>query len=60
MSRLDASRPQTQVGDAARRAAREVQRALDAPERRLTGVPPPTPRKPPGTPRRPTTPARGR
>lgn len=64
MSRLDADRPQTQVGDAARRAAKEVQRAQDArggiAERRLTGVPPPTPRKPPGTPRRATTPARGR
>ncbi|KAF7794758.1 hypothetical protein EIP86_005896 [Pleurotus ostreatoroseus] len=64
MSRADAERPQTQVGDAARRAAREVQRAHDAPggvaERRLTGVPPPTPRKPPGTPRRATTPGRGR
>lgn len=65
MSRVDAVRPQTQVGDAARRAAREVQRAHDASggiaERRLTaGVPPPTPRKPPGTPRRMTTPGRGR
>ncbi|GJE89926.1 Mis12-Mtw1 protein family-domain-containing protein [Phanerochaete sordida] len=64
MSRVDAERPQTQVGDAARRAARELQRAHDSSngitERRLTGVPPPTPRKPPGTPRRATTPARGR
>lgn len=64
LSRIDAERPQNQVGDAARRAAREVQRAADAPigmsERRLTGVPPPTPRKPPGTPRRATTPGRGR
>lgn len=62
MSRVDAARPQTQVGDSVRRAAREVQRAHDASgglaERRLTGVPPPTPRKPPGTPRRGTTPAR--
>lgn len=64
MSRVDAERPQTQVGDAARRAARELQRANDSShgitERRLTGVPPPTPRKPPGTPRRATTPGRGR
>ena len=64
MSRADAERPQSQVGDAARRAAREAQRAHDASngmvERRLTGVPPPTPRKPPGTPRRATTPGRGR
>ncbi|KAI0080987.1 hypothetical protein K474DRAFT_50513 [Panus rudis PR-1116 ss-1] len=65
LSRVDAGRPQSQVGDAARRAAREVQRAADAgvglSERRLTsGVPPPTPRKPPGTPRRATTPGRGR
>ncbi|TCD61829.1 hypothetical protein EIP91_007846 [Steccherinum ochraceum] len=65
LSRVDAERPQTQVGDAARRAAREVQRATDAnggmmAERRLAGVPPPTPRKPPGTPRRGTTPGKGR
>ncbi|EMD31504.1 hypothetical protein CERSUDRAFT_100359 [Gelatoporia subvermispora B] len=64
LSRIDASRPQAQVGDAARRAVREVQRAADASgglaERKLTGVPPPTPRKPPGTPRRATTPGRGR
>ncbi|KAI0760969.1 Mis12-Mtw1 protein family-domain-containing protein [Trametes elegans] len=64
LSRIDADRPQTQVGDAARRAVREVQRATDASaglaERRLTGVPPPTPRKPPGTPRRATTPGKGR
>ncbi|KAH8074803.1 Mis12-Mtw1 protein family-domain-containing protein [Cristinia sonorae] len=63
LSRVDAERPQTQVGDAARRAAREVQRVADANggmERRLTGVPPPTPRKPPGTPRRGTTPGKGR
>lgn len=65
LSRVDATRPQTQVGDAARRAAREVQRVADAnggmsAERRLTGVPPPTPRKPPGTPRRGTTPGKGR
>ncbi|KAL6298336.1 Mis12-Mtw1 protein family-domain-containing protein [Sparassis latifolia] len=64
LSRVDAQRPQAQVGDAARRAVREVQRAHDATsgvaERRLTGVPPPTPRKPPGTPRRATTPGKGR
>ncbi len=63
LSRIDVERPQTQIGDAARRAMREVQRAADssAGERRLTGgVPPPTPRKPPGTPRRATTPGRGR
>ncbi|TBU55459.1 Mis12-Mtw1 protein family-domain-containing protein [Dichomitus squalens] len=64
LSRIDADRPQTQVGDAARRAVREVQRVADATagmaERRLTGVPPPTPRKPPGTPRRATTPGKGR
>ncbi|KAI0925492.1 hypothetical protein AcV5_008214 [Taiwanofungus camphoratus] len=64
LSRIDAQRPQTQVGDAARRAVREVQRANDASsgvgERRLTEVAPPTPRKPPGTPRRATTPGKGR
>ena len=64
MSRVDAARPQTKVGDAARRASREVQRVQDTSngmaERRLTGVLPPTPRKPPGTPRRATTPGRGR
>ena len=64
LSRVDARRPQAQVGDAARRAAREVQRAADAngglAERRITGVAPPTPRKPPGTPRRGTTPGKGR
>ncbi|KAH9847254.1 Mis12-Mtw1 protein family-domain-containing protein [Lenzites betulinus] len=64
LSRIDAERPPAQVGDAALRALREVQRATDASaglaERRLTGVPPPTPRKPPGTPRRATTPGKGR
>ncbi|CCM06771.1 uncharacterized protein FIBRA_09069 [Fibroporia radiculosa] len=64
LSRIDATRPHNKVGDAARRAVREVQRATDASsgvaERRLTGVPPPTPRKPPGTPRRATTPGKGR
>ncbi|EPQ52472.1 hypothetical protein GLOTRDRAFT_140210 [Gloeophyllum trabeum ATCC 11539] len=64
LSRVDAERPPAQVGDAARRAVREVQRVNEAgggiPDRRLTGVLPPTPRKPPGTPRRATTPGRGR
>ena len=64
LSRVDMARKPAQVGDAARRAAREVQRAQEGGhafgERRLTGVAPPTPRKPPGTPRRATTPARGR
>ncbi|KAI0310212.1 hypothetical protein OF83DRAFT_1070900 [Amylostereum chailletii] len=63
LSRIDMVRKPAQVGDAARRAAREVQRAQAEGmpnERRLTGVPPPTPRKPPGTPRRATTPGRGR
>ncbi|KAI0342616.1 hypothetical protein BDW22DRAFT_1330457 [Trametopsis cervina] len=67
LSRMDLRRPQAQVGDAAKRAAREVQRAEDAwgaggtgtgVERKLTDVPPPTPRKPPGTPRRGATPGR--
>jgi kinetochore protein Mis13/DSN1 len=62
LSRLDAERPPAQVGDAARRAVRQVQRANETglAERRLTGVSPPTPRKLPGTPRRPTTPGRDR
>ena len=66
LSRIDALRPPGKVGDAARRAVREVRRAHSAAEggvvqeRRLTGVPPPTPRKPPGTPRRATTPGKGR
>ncbi|KDQ52709.1 hypothetical protein JAAARDRAFT_162538 [Jaapia argillacea MUCL 33604] len=66
LSRIDAERPQAKVGDAARRAVREVQRVNEASaaggvvDRRLTGVPPPTPRKLPGTPRRATTPGRGR
>ncbi|KAI0749291.1 Mis12-Mtw1 protein family-domain-containing protein [Daedaleopsis nitida] len=62
LSRIDADRPQAQIGDAARRAVREVQRAADssAGERRLTVAAPPTPRKPPGTPRRATTPGKGR
>ncbi|KAH9957111.1 Mis12-Mtw1 protein family-domain-containing protein [Russula dissimulans] len=58
LARVDAARPPAQVGMEASRAAREVQRAQDAPasERRFTPVAPPTPR----TPRRPGTPGRGR
>lgn len=64
LSRIDQERPPAQVGDAARRAAREVQRANEngagaVGDRRLTGVPA-TPRKTPGTPRRGTTPSRDR
>ncbi|KZT23294.1 hypothetical protein NEOLEDRAFT_1136608 [Neolentinus lepideus HHB14362 ss-1] len=46
LSRVDAERPPAQVGDAARRAVREVQRVAEAPvqDRRLT-VAPPTPRR---------------
>lgn len=60
LTQLDAARPRAQVGDAARRAAMDVQRVQDVGdgglgERKLTDVPP-TPRKPPGTPRRPGTP----
>ena len=53
LSRLDMQRPPAQVGDSARRAAREAQRANESSnvERKLTGVPN-TPRKAPGTPRR--------
>lgn len=67
LARVDIERPPAMVGDAARRAVREVQRVEESGghgvlgERRLTGVPPPmTPRKMPGTPRRGTTPARER
>lgn len=62
LSRVDAARPPVQMGNAARRAAREVQRANEqgGGERRLTGVPPPTPRKAPGTPRRGATPGKDR
>ncbi|KAF9459958.1 Mis12-Mtw1 protein family-domain-containing protein [Collybia nuda] len=66
LARVDKDRPPAMVGDAARRAAREVQRVGESGigERRLTGVPPPnlsqTPRKTPGTPRRGGTPARDR
>ncbi|KAG5645112.1 hypothetical protein DXG03_006926 [Asterophora parasitica] len=67
LARVDAARPPGKVGDAARRAVREVQRvgesgAAAVGDRRLTGVPPAgvgvTPRKMPGTPRRGTTPSR--
>ncbi|KAF9001543.1 Mis12-Mtw1 protein family-domain-containing protein [Cyathus striatus] len=66
LSRIDSARPLAQVGDAARKAAREVQR-VNVPvagERKLTfvggigGVG--TPRKAPGTPRRGSTPGRER
>ena len=68
LARVDRERPPAMVGDAARRAAREVQRAGESGmgavgERRLTGVPPisgMTPRKAPGTPRRGGTPSRER
>lgn len=68
LARVDRERPPAMVGDAARRAAREVQRAGEngagaVGERRLTGVPPSsgmTPRKVPGTPRRGGTPGRER
>lgn len=64
LSRVDQERPPALVGDAARRAAREVQRAGEngvsaVGDRPLTGVPA-TPRKMPGTPRRGTTPSRDR
>lgn len=59
LSRVDMDRPPAKVGDAARRAVREVQRVKEgggfAGERRLTGLPSgvgATPRKIPGTPRR--------
>ena len=58
LAHVDAERPPALVGDSARRAVREVQRANEtgagAGERRLTTVPPPvaTPRKLPGTPRK--------
>lgn len=71
ISRTDAARPRSQLGDAARRAAKDVQRANESvvhggehsqnlSERRLKDVPPPTPRKAPGTPKRPTTPRSSR
>lgn len=66
LTRVDRERPPAMIGDAARRAAREVQRAGESGvgavgERRLTGLPngmSQTPRKTPGTPRRGGTPAR--
>jgi len=69
LARVDTERPPGMVGDAARRAVREVQRAGESGvgavgERRLTGVPPvgagQTPRKMPGTPRKGGTPGRER
>ncbi len=65
ISRTESSRPRS---DAARRAAKDVQRVNEVrsagdivmAERKLTDVPPPTPRKPPGTPKRSTTPSAGR
>lgn len=63
LSRIDLDRPPAQVGDAARRARREVQRVEESGlgaigERRLTSLPSSqTPRKTPGTPRRGGTPA---
>lgn len=59
---VDSERPKAMMGDAARRAVREVQRVEDSGvgERRLTGVPPTPSRKMPGTPRRGNTPARER
>jgi kinetochore protein Mis13/DSN1 len=64
LTRTDVERPRGEIGDAARRAAREVQRVNATPgrssvggaERRLTAVAAPTPRKAPGTPRRAGTP----
>ncbi|KAH7907674.1 Mis12-Mtw1 protein family-domain-containing protein, partial [Hygrophoropsis aurantiaca] len=56
LSRVDRERPPGQVGDAARRAVREVQRVQEGGggigERRLTELGGATPRKAPGTPRR--------
>ncbi|THV08224.1 hypothetical protein K435DRAFT_832771 [Dendrothele bispora CBS 962.96] len=78
LARVDSERPPAQIGigDAARRAAREVQRMEQegttgasggammggGEGRRLTGVPPlpTTPRRVPGTPRRGNTPGRDR
>ncbi|KAF8896025.1 hypothetical protein BD779DRAFT_1667899 [Infundibulicybe gibba] len=60
LARVDCERPPAMVGDAARRAAREVQRIGDVGERKLTGIPAvsQTPRKMPGTPRRGSTPGK--
>ncbi|KAH7884268.1 Mis12-Mtw1 protein family-domain-containing protein [Phlebopus sp. FC_14] len=60
LSRIDRERPPGKIGDAARRAVREVQRVQEmgtggVGERRITGLAPgvgTTPRKVPGTPRR--------
>lgn len=60
LSRIDKERPPGKIGDAARKAMREVQRAQvvgsgGVGERRITGLAPgvgATPRKVPGTPRR--------
>ncbi|KAG9314948.1 Mis12-Mtw1 protein family-domain-containing protein [Chiua virens] len=59
LSRIDKERPPGKIGDAARKAVREVQRAQEvgtgAGERRITGLAlgvGATPRKVPGTPRR--------
>jgi kinetochore protein Mis13/DSN1 len=68
LARVDMERPPAMVGDEARRAVREVQRAGESGigavgDRRLTGLPPSsglTPRKVPGTPRRGSTPGRER
>jgi len=65
LARVDGERPPAMVGDAARRAVREVQRVEESGgigvigERKFTGVPM-TPRKMPGTPRRGNTPGRDR
>ncbi|KIK63561.1 hypothetical protein GYMLUDRAFT_221700 [Collybiopsis luxurians FD-317 M1] len=63
LARVDSARPPGQIGDGARRAAREVHRMeengiVGSSERKLTEVPP-TPKKAPGTPRRGNTPGRG-
>jgi len=63
LARTDVDRPRS-IGDAARKAARDVQRVNAKPgrssaagaDRRLTAVGDPTPRKAPGTPRRAGTP----
>ena len=67
LARTEATRPRSQMGDAAWKAAKDVQRVNEATaqsaggsgpplEKKYTDVPPPTPRKIPGTPRRHTTP----
>ncbi|KAF8150159.1 Mis12-Mtw1 protein family-domain-containing protein [Crassisporium funariophilum] len=65
LTKVDQERPPAMVGDAARRAAREVQRAGESGvgavgDRRLTGFPTTPSRKAPGTPRRGNTPGRDR